>query len=174
VDLYASSAQPFSQGYTGLAATTHKIVVTVSGAKNAASSGFGVAVDALKAGGVTTQDTSIKVAYDQWRGATSASASGGTIRLDRAKNATATLRFTGTAIDWITATGPADGMASVTVDGVSKGTADLFSSAVHWQGKEAYTGLGAGAHTIVITVLGTHNASATGTNVVVDAFVAHS
>jgi hypothetical protein len=36
---------------------------------------------------------------------------------------------------------------------------------------EAYTGLASGSHTIVVTVLGTKNASSKGTKVVVDAFV---
>ncbi len=82
--------------------------------------------------------------------------------------------FTGTGVDWITATGPSYGKATVSIDGISKGTVDLYASSVHWQVVKSYAGLASGSHTIVVTVLGTKNASSTGTNVVVDAFVAHS
>ena len=140
----------------------------------ASSGGFAAVIDAFMAGSATTQDTSTKVGYDQWRGSISASASGGGYRVDAAQNATSHLAFTGTEVDWITATGPSDGMASVTIDGINKGTLDLYAPSVHPQVKEPYSGLASGAHTIVITVLGSHNASSTGTSVVVDAFVAHS
>jgi hypothetical protein len=173
VDLYAATVQPFSKSYTGLSATTHTMVITVTGTKNAASSGFGVVVDAFTVGSVTTQDTSTKVAYDGWGGAVSASASGKTYRVDGVGSATASLRFTGTEVGWITANGPSDGMASITIDGVSKGTVDLYNASVHWQVMGLYSGLASSAHTIVITVLGTHNASSMGTGVVMDAFVVH-
>ena len=45
---------------------------------------------------------------------------------------------------------------------------------MHWQVAEPYSGLAAGAHTIVITALGTKIAAAKSTNVVVDAFIVQS
>ena len=62
-------------------------------------------------------------------------------------------------------------MAGVTIDGISRGTVDLYSPTVHWRIAESYAGLASGPHTIVVTVLGTKDASSTGTQVVVDAFV---
>jgi hypothetical protein len=171
VDLYASSAQGFSQSFSGLASKSHTIIITVTGTKNASSTGTGVALDAFVVGTTTTQDSANSITYDSWTGATSSSANGGTYRIDGSKNATSTLTFSGTGVNWITSTGPAYGQASVSIDGVAKGTVDLYASTVHWQVAEAYTGLASGSHTIVITVLGTKNASSKGTKVVVDAFV---
>jgi hypothetical protein len=172
-DLYAASAQGFSTSYLGLASKSHTIVIAVTGTKNAASTGISVALDAFVVGATTTQDSSTKITYDTWVGATSSAASGGTYRVCKSKNSTSTLTFTGTGVDWITATGPSDGMATVTIDGVSKGTFDLYASSVHWQLAKSFTGLVSGSHTIVITVLGTKNALAKSTNVIVDAYVVH-
>lgn len=107
-------------------------------------------------------------------GATSTLASGGTYRVSPRKNATITFSFTSTEVDWVTAIGPSDGMASVTIDGVSVGTVDLYAAKAHWQVLESYSGLASGPHTIVITVLGTKDAASKGANVVVDAFIVYS
>jgi hypothetical protein len=174
VDLYATTSQGFSQRYPGLTSGKHTIVIKVTGTKNAASSGTSVAVDALIVGSTTTQDTAPKVTYDNWRGATSASANGGTYRTDGRANASASLAFTGTGVTWVTAAGPSAGMAGVTIDGVNEGTIDLYAPAMHWQTAESYSGLAPGSHTIVMTVLGTRNTASAGTQVVVDAFVVDS
>jgi hypothetical protein len=173
VDLYAAGAQSFSKGYSRLTSKSHTMVITVTGAKNVASSNTYVTVDAFIVGFTTTQDSSTKVTYDTWKGAVSTSASGGTYRLSPKAGATSSLSFTGTGVDWITATGPSAGKASVTIDGVSKGTVDLYASSVDWQVAETYKGLTSGRHTIVVTVLGTKNASSIDTLIVVDAFVVH-
>jgi hypothetical protein len=174
VDLYSASPQSFSQSYSGLASKTHTIVISVSGTKNAASSGKQVAVDAFVVGFTTTEDTSTKVMYDTWKGVSSTSASGGTYRVSPKQGATSRLSFTGERVDWSTATGPSAGKASVTIDGVSMGTIDLYAPSVHWQVLESYGGLAPGSHTVVVTVLGTKNASSAGTLVIVDAFVVYS
>ena len=81
--------------------------------------------------------------------------------------------FTGTRIDWITAKGKAYGKVSVTIDGVAKGTVDLYAAATAWKSQVSYSGLAAGTHTMVIQVLGLKNIAATGTKVVVDGFKVH-
>lgn len=173
IDLYAGSVQSFSQSYAGLAKGRHTIVVTVTGSKSTQSSGAGVAVDAFVVGPTTIDDTSPGISYEGWRGANSTSASGGTYRVTTTRNATVTLNFTGTGVDWVTATGPADGLAQVTIDGVKQATVDLFTAQVAWQVSKSYAGLAPGPHTIVITALGTKDATSTGSNVIVDALVAH-
>jgi hypothetical protein len=174
VDLYATTSQGFAQGYSGLTFSKHTIVIKVTGTKDAASGNTNVAVDAFIVGFTTTQDTSPKVTYDGWKGATSASTSGGTYRSDGKANATSSLTFTGTGVTWVTATGPSAGEATVAIDGVNKGTVDLYAPAVHWQVAESYAGLTSGPHTIVVTVLGTKNTASVGTQAVVDAFVVFS
>jgi hypothetical protein len=171
-NLYAVAAQDqVSESFSGLASAKHIIIIKVTGTKDAASTGTAVAVDAFVVGSTTTQDSSTKVSYDTWAGAKSSSASGGTYRVSGKANATGALSFSGTAVEWITATGPAYGEAQVIIDGVNQGTVDLYSSSVNWQVAETYSGLASGTHTIVVKVLGIKNASSTSTKVVVDAFV---
>jgi hypothetical protein len=174
VDLYAATAQGFQLGFARLSSKTHTIVITVSGTKDSASSGTAVAVDAFIVGSTIIQESSPNITYDRWTGAKSTLADGGTYRSNGTKNATSTLSFMGTGVVWITATGPAYGMASVSVDGVNMGTVNLYASSRHWQVAESYLGLAAGTHTILVTVLGTKKASSKGTQLVVDAFVVDS
>lgn len=171
LDLYAASPETFSQGYSGLASKAHTIVITVTGTRNTAASNTYVNFDAFIVGFTTTQDSSSNVTYDAWKGATSTSASGGTYRSDGKAKATSTLTFTGTGVTWVTATSPSAGKATVTIDGVNKGTVDLYTPTVHWQVAESYIGLSFGPHTTVVRVLGTKNTASVGTQVVVDAFV---
>jgi hypothetical protein len=171
VDLYAASPASFSQGYSGLSSKSHTIVITVTGTKDAAASGSYVNFNGFVVGFVPTLESSPAITYDSWTGATSKSASGGSYRVSTKTGATASLLFTGTGIEWITATGPSAGKATVSIDGVSEGTVDLYASAVHWQVAETFSGLATGTHTIVITVLGKKDASSVGTQVIVDSFI---
>jgi purine-cytosine permease-like protein len=108
------------------------------------------------AGGFTTaQDSSTRVTSDTWKDAALTSASGGTYRVSPKGGATSTLTFNGTGVDCTTATSPAAGMASVTIDGVSNGTVNLYSASINWQVAESCSALTSGTHTIVVTVLGT-------------------
>src|SRR6266702_3833824 len=172
-DLYTPSPGAYSVTFVGLANAPHAIVVKVLGAKNAASTDTGVPVDAFTVGAVTTQESSPSVKLGNWAGQSDANASGGTYRISGTAGAQVTLPFTGTAIDWVTALGPVYGQAQVLIDGVSKGTVDLYQAASQWKVLQSYTGLSSGPHTIVVKVTGTKNTSSTGTGVVVDAFVVH-
>jgi len=172
-DLYTPSPGAYSVTFVGLANAPHAIVVKVLGAKNAASTDTGVPVDAFTVGSVTTQESSPSVKLGNWAGQSDANASGGTYRISGTAGAQVTLPFTGTAIDWVTALGPVYGQAQVLIDGVSKGTVDLYQAASQWKVLQSYTGLSSGPHTIVVKVTGTKNTSSTGTGVVVDAFVVH-
>jgi hypothetical protein len=172
-DLYASTAGSFSQTFSGLAAGSHAIVVKALGTKNASSTDTWVPIDAFTVGSTTTQESSPSVRFGDWVGQSNTGASGGTYRINGTAARQVTFSFTGTAIDWVTATGPAYGQAQVTIDGVSKGTVDLYQASAQWQVLQSYTGLSSGPHTIVVKVTGTKNTSSTGTGVVVDAFVVH-
>ena len=170
VDLYSASAQPLSKVFSGLVSKVHTVVINVLGTKNAASTGVGVAVDAFVSGATTDQESSTNIQYDGWSATVDAKASGGSYRSASVSTATAKLTFTGTSVDWITTMGTGCGEASVTIDGVSKGTVDLYGATKKWQVPFTYGGLSPGSHTIVIQVLGQKNASSTGNKVVVDGF----
>ncbi len=174
LDLYDPSTQSLSQYYSFLASTSHTFVLTVTGTRNPASSGNNIALDAFAVGHTTAEDSSTKVTYNAFAGKAATAASAGTYRISAVSGANSRLTFTGTGVDWITATGPDDGEASVAIDGVIRAIVDLYSPSVQWQKLESFTGLSLASHTIVITVLGSKNTSASGTNVVIDAFVVHA
>ncbi len=160
--------------FSNLPSKAHTVVITVLHTKSAASSNYFVRLDAFIVGATTTQESDAAVQYDTWKSAAQANATDGTYRSATTNKATVTVTFTGTSIDWVTTKGKAYGKASVTIDGVAKPPVDLYQVATAWQAKVTYGGLTAGAHTMVIQVLGTKNASATSTKVVVDGFIVHA
>lgn len=173
VDLYAASAGSVSIVYPGLKGARHTIVIKVLGTKRAASTGTSVTIDALSAGSVVADDRDPGIRYGSWVSTGQAAATDGTYRSTSAKGATASVTFSGTSIEWITARARGHGRASVTIDGVSKGIVDLYASTTSFRSVVSYAGLSAGTHTMVITVLGTKNAAASGTKIVIDGFVVH-
>ena len=173
LDLYAAAPGGLSHAYLGLTNAAHTVVIKVLGTKNVASTGTDVSLDAFVVGAATAQESAPAVVYDTWKNAKSANADGGSYRLASLASARASVTFTGTRIDWITVKGKAYGKAGVTIDGVAKGTVDLYAAATAWKSLVSYSGLSAGTHTMVIQVLGLKNVAATGTKVVVDGFKVH-
>lgn len=173
VDLYASSPGSVSNVYSGLSSARHTVVIKALGTKNTASTGTSVTLDAFVVGAAIVEEHHPGIRYGSWASTAQAAATDGTYRSTPTKNATVTVTFSGASIDWITAKGRGYGQASVTIDGVLKGTVDLYASATAWRSAVPYAGLSAGAHTMVIKVLGTKRAAATGTRIVVDGFVVH-
>lgn len=171
VDLYAASPGSASTVYSGLKSARHTVVIKVLGTKSAASTGTFVSLDALIAGGVTTEEHHPGIRYGSWASTAQAAATDGTYRSTPTRNETVTVAFSGTSIDWITAKGRGYGQASVTIDGVPRGTVDLYASTTTWRSLVTFAGLPAGAHTMAIKALGTKNTAATGTSIVVDGFV---
>ena len=169
-DLYSNSAATWRRTFGGLAIGTHNIVVQVLQQKNPSSTGLNVSVDGFVVGGTTIEETSNAIQYDSWQGVPSADASGGNYRVSQQMDATASLSFTGTSVNWVTALGPSLGKAKVFIDNVAQGTVDLFASQPQWQVLKAYTNLGIGPHTLRIQVLGAKNPSSSGTKVIVDGF----
>ena len=106
-----------------------------------------------------------------WTTSQSAALSGGSQRAASSSGATATFYFSGTAVRWIGSRSPAYGKASVSVDGGSPITLDLYAAKpLYRQVLFGRSGLPNGPHTLTIKVLGTKRAEATGTHVSVDAF----
>lgn len=173
VDLYAPSPGSVSTVYPGLSSRRHTVAIRALGTKRAASTGTSVTLDAFVAGGAITEEHDGGIRYGPWSSTAQGAATDGTYRSSPTKNATATVTFSGTAIEWITAKWRGFGRASVTIDGVPRGTVDLYSPTPISGAAVLYAGLAAGPHTLVIKVLGTKNASANGTSIVVDGFVVH-
>lgn len=107
----------------------------------------------------------------RWRSTPDSRALGGSYVTERSAGAKVTYRFSGSSVAWYTMTGPDQGIADVSIDGVRKGSANLYASSRHFGVRRSYGGLAARAHTITVTARGAKG-SAAGTDVLVtvDAF----
>jgi hypothetical protein len=163
---------------TGLAAAKHTVEVRVLNTKPAASSGTWVYVDAFKVGTVVYEETN-GATKDQFRRQTHSSASGGSYDVtshlasgDNSGKPTFQMTFKGTGIDWYATKTKSSGKAIVYIDGVNKGTIDLYAGSAAY-GAKVYGSptLANGVHTIKIVLTGAKQTAATGTDVSVDRLV---
>jgi len=101
----------------------------------------------------------------------SAGWSGGAYRYSYTAGSSATLAFSGTSFTMVGAKGPAYGKMSVSIDGKAPVQVDTYAttatgSTVVYE----VSGLTAGNHTAVVTVLGEKNTESSGTTIILDAF----
>jgi GH25 family lysozyme M1 (1,4-beta-N-acetylmuramidase) len=117
----------------------------------------------------TIEEDSSAIAY-AWRSVSKNGAYGGSYDVEHRTGATASFEFSGRSVTWYTAVGPTAGRATVRIDGDVRGSFDLYARRSDLRVGRTFDGLGAGPHTITIRVLGRARASASDTQVVVDAF----
>jgi hypothetical protein len=104
-----------------------------------------------------------------WGLRTDPRAIGGSYLLDHRVGASETFSFSGDAATLYTISGPSMGKVSVDIDGAPAGTFNGYAASFTAGVAHAFTGLGAGDHTITITALGIRSSRATGTRVGIDA-----
>jgi len=80
------------------------------------------------------------------------------------------IAFTGKALTYQYTKAPNRGVASVTVDGESRGTVDLYSSAIEWQAHTRFCCFAPGPHLAVIGVTGQSDPRSTGRFIDIDSF----
>ena len=153
-----------------MSAGKHKLELTVLGTTHNASSDTTVIADAFRAGGVTIDETANALKYNNWAGKADANASDGKYRFGNNARAVARFTFTGTSVEWLTATGPNYGQAQVWLDETDMGVFDFYAAAPQWQVVRSFTNLSSTTHTLEIKVLGTKHANSTGKAVIIDAF----
>jgi hypothetical protein len=134
----------------------------------------GIDVGAVEGVPRVFENTDPAILYDGWFSFGSPNASGGFFESSDRINDTITYQFNATSIKWITRKGPEMGKALVTIDGVNKGTFDLYSSSALWNRQILFGGLTSMAHKIVIKVTGTKNAHASDFLVALDGFLVGS
>jgi len=93
-----------------------------------------------------------------------------TISFTDIPEAEAALAFAGKAVVYMYTKAPNRGLAAITIDGVSKGTIDLYSPTVEWRSSSRFCCLGPGKHVVAIRVTGRNNPGSTGRFVDVDGF----
>jgi hypothetical protein len=107
-----------------------------------------------------------------WQSVAATSALGKHLMVANKAGCTMTARFYGTAASWVAKKSPAYGQATVTVDGGSPKTVDLYSATTVWKKKVWTSGaLKLGDHTVTIAWTGKKAAKATATNINVDQII---
>jgi hypothetical protein len=177
VDLYNATAQfKQSQTFGGLADTVHTIVVESNKTKNPASGNFIVYHDAFEATS-SPGDTTLLAegntdgsTQHTWGAVANAGAHGGSFVQEHNVGAAVAFTFEGESVDYIYTKGPNGGIARVYVDGIDKGTVDMYSATASFQQSATYAGLSPGWHTIFIKNERTKNAASGNFVLYLDAF----
>jgi IPT/TIG domain len=158
----------------------HTVKIAWTGTKNASATDTNIGVDAFDILGTLPQAPVVN-RYQQadarlsftgtWTVSSAASASGGSFRFANASGASVIAPFTGTSLSWLAKKSPVYGKAKVTVDGAAESsTVDLYDTATRYQQSVWNTGkLTSGLHWVKIEWTGDKNASATNTNISMDA-----
>ncbi|HEX4402855.1 MAG TPA: hypothetical protein VHZ98_16155 [Galbitalea sp.] len=178
VDDYAATRNGSGAVWTSpfLTAGAHTVTITVTGTKNASSSGTTIALDragvlgALQSDANATTGVHFTYAGSGWGVTTGVSDMyAGTANWNSVAGSTATLTFTGTAIAVHAVRDTDQGKFTIAVDGGSPVIVDDYSSSRNASGIVwSSSTFAEGSHTIVITVTGTHNTSSTGNTVALD------
>jgi hypothetical protein len=169
---------------TGLANTSHTLVIQATGQQNAAAVSAFIILDAFDVPAATisrlqdTDPTAITYTGTGWiHGDTSDRWSGGSASASVTAGDQATFTFTGTGVRWLGARGAQHGIARVSLDGAFVTQVDSFQAPTdpnHPVQVQAElfkaTGLANGTHTLTIQVTGQHNLASTAAIIVVDAF----
>ncbi|MDZ4063784.1 MAG: hypothetical protein U1E22_03860, partial [Coriobacteriia bacterium] len=179
VDLYNPSVyrhQTDVWNVSGLSDTLHTVKIEYTGAKNAASSGYSIGVDALDVVGILSptryQQSDSKIYYSgAWSTSNNAALSGGSYLWTQASGSHAVVRFTGTEFHWITTKAPAYGIARVTLDGGTPVNVDLYNPSVYRHQVDVWnvTGLANTDHTLLIEYTGTKTTASSGLAIGIDA-----
>jgi GH25 family lysozyme M1 (1,4-beta-N-acetylmuramidase) len=151
-DLYATHADlRVGRTFDGLGAGPHTITIRVLGRARASASDTQVVVDAFRAGGETVSNPDLRTS---WGSVADARASAGRLWSSDLARSSVKLTFSGTAVDWVTARGPDQGRARVSIDGLSVETVDNYAAQPAFGVTRSFEGLAEGVHTLRIVVLG--------------------
>jgi putative flippase GtrA len=93
-----------------------------------------------------------------------------TVSYSDAPGAEVEIAFEGKALTYVYTKAQNRGIASVTVDGVDRGTVDLYSAETKWQSRTRFCCFGAGRHVAVIRLTGRANPQSRGKFIDLDSF----
>lgn len=153
----------------GLSPGQHTVTVRALGKKGAKKgTGTYVAIDAFKVGKTLTPTPNMTSV--SWKRTASSGAADGSFAVAGLKGQSVKLIFDGTGVTLLTARGKAFGKAAIYIDGQLSASFDNYAPTPSWLVSQQVTGLADTRHTVVVKALGTKNASATGTGIVIDGF----
>jgi len=115
-------------------------------------------------------DTNWSIAYSgNWVRGEFEPASRSTLTYTNDPGAIAHFAFEGTELRYWYTKAYNRGFAAVSIDGVSKGTVDLYSSKIAWQSSSVFSGLPPGRHAVEIRATGRHDPASTDAYIDIDA-----
>jgi len=120
--------------------------------------------------GLVENGSSLIATTGSWSPSAAAKDSGGSVSF-ATRAATASLRFTGSRIAWISRTSPSSGSNDVYLDGKKVATVDRYSPTTAYQQTVYSAAVASGTHTIEVRYTGAKHAKSTSANVMVDAFL---
>ncbi len=120
---------------------------------------------------VTVGENNNAVKYDTWQVWTDPNYSNGAAHGTWLKDSTAEFAFKGTDVIWVTEKGNPMGKAQVAIDGVDKGTFDLYDVEARNKYAIHFRNLSDTKHVLTVKVLGEKNPAAVSSYVFVDAFI---
>jgi SpoIID/LytB domain protein len=174
----ATAVQKTVWSVTGLSSGRHTLVIGVQGAREAASSGNTIVVDAFSTerppgqSTVTTYEENAPEVRSagRWVFGTSAAYSGGGYAYASTPGPTLRMSFRGTSVEWLGPKTPSYGQAEVYLDGVKQGIVSQYAPSTAlgqtiWRADNLENRL----HTVTIRALGTKEAASANTIIVVDA-----
>jgi hypothetical protein len=167
VDTYGSAVGILPQKLGVLAAGKYTVRVTVQGAKNGASTGYAVGLDAAIANGATN---TTPVTTASW--ASIPDGLGGNYVFTTQAGATMSLMFRGTGVTMNALIGPNDGKAQVLIDGKAVATQDQYAPGYSW-GTFSYGGLADTFHTVTVKLLGAKDAASSDQVITFDGITVH-
>jgi len=160
---------------TGLTDGPHTLTIIVSSSKNSRATGRRIDVDSFAFTGIApglNQEESRATYTGAWSALTGTTYSASSAKCSAEPTATLTYKFRGTGVTWMGSKSPASGKAAVYIDGVHKGTVDLWAgTTAHRRPLYSASGLAKTTHTLMIMPAASCNGAATGNTVNADAFV---
>ena len=157
--------------YSGLSNSTHTITIAVTGKNDGQASDVYVSVDAFIVG-TSFNDNNPTVTYRSgWTAATGSIDWDGDVHYTDSAGS-ATFVFAGSFVTYAYSSNPNRGYAGITIDGVSEGTIDEYTSSAEGQVSKTFSGLSSGIHTITVSWTGQQDGSSSGAYIAVDAFIA--
>lgn len=161
-----------SPGPALLAGQSYDVIVNPAGVDSLTSMDGVPARRATKTfnASTTEQETSAGARFS-WRGVAASKAFGGSYRTERIGGARATVDFVGTSVTWYTRKSPAQGTATVYIDGAKAASVNNYASTASWKVARRIGGLSKAAHRITVVVDGKRGSSrGTGTFITIDAW----
>ncbi|MGE5625135.1 MAG: beta strand repeat-containing protein [Bacillota bacterium] len=174
----AVTTSPYHVSWDTATTTNGNHTLSAVAVDSAANTASARPITVTVSNGTTTTTTRMEendpaVTYSgNWVATTDASLSGGSAFQSNTANATATLKFTGVAVTWISyRSSETAGIAEVSVDGGAATQVDTYASSPQAQAPVfTASGLKQGPHTLTITVTGRNDPAGTAAYVVLDAF----